>query len=87
MADPADRAGCHPSYHLLILRASFASVQPPTPDDSMLDLIGRVLAALGAGMIITALAFVTLLIGALVNAMVVLIAGPVVDKLVKDKPS
>jgi len=51
----------------------------------MLELVGRVLAALGAGMIISALAFVTLLIGALVNAMVVLIAGPVVDKLVKDK--
>jgi hypothetical protein len=51
----------------------------------MLEIIGRVLAGLGAGMILAALTFVTLLIGVLVNAMVVLMAGPVVDKLVKDK--
>jgi hypothetical protein len=51
----------------------------------MLEAVGRVLAALGAGMIIAALAFVTLLIGALVTAMVALIAGPVIDKVVKEK--
>ena len=36
----------------------------------MLELIGRVLAGLGAGMIISALTFVTLLIGGLVTGMV-----------------
>ncbi len=51
----------------------------------MLELAGRVLAALGAGMILSALLFVTLLIGVLVNAMVVLMAGPVVDKILKEK--
>jgi len=51
----------------------------------MLELVGRVLAGLGAGMILAALTFVTLLIGVLVNAMVVLMAGPIVDKLVKDE--
>ena len=51
----------------------------------MLEIIGRLLAGLGAGMILAALTFVTLLIGVLVNAMVVLMAGPVVDKLVKEK--
>jgi hypothetical protein len=51
----------------------------------MLELVGRLFAALGAGMILTALAFVTLLIGVLVNAMVVLISGPVVDKILKEK--
>jgi hypothetical protein len=52
----------------------------------MLELLGLVLAALGAGMILSALTFVTLLIGVLVNAMVVLMAGPIVDKIVKEKP-
>ena len=51
----------------------------------MLETVGRIFAALGAGGIIGALAFVTLLIGVLVNAMVMLIAGPLVDKLVKEK--
>lgn len=43
-------------------------------------------AALGAALILLALLFVTLLIGALVNAMIVLIAGPVVDRFVKNAP-
>ncbi len=41
-------------------------------------------AGLGAGMILAALAFVTVLIGVLVNAMVALMAGPLVDRFVKD---
>lgn len=52
----------------------------------MLNLIGTVFAALGAGMILFALTYVTLLVGALVNAMVVLMAGPVIDRFVKDQP-
>lgn len=51
----------------------------------MTELLWRVFAALGAGMILAALTFVTLLIGVLVNAMVVLMAGPVVDRFVKEK--
>ena len=50
----------------------------------MLETFGMVFAALGAGMILSALTFVTLLIGVLVNAMVVLMAGPIIDKFVKD---
>lgn len=50
----------------------------------MLNLLGTVLATLGAGMILFALTYVTLLVGALVNAMVVLMAGPVIDRFVKD---
>ncbi len=42
------------------------------------------LVGLGAGMILAALAFVTVLIGVLVNAMVALMAGPLVDRFVKD---
>lgn len=51
----------------------------------MLEILGPVLAGLGAGMILAALLGVTLLIGVLVNAMIVLMAGPVVDKLLKEK--
>ena len=43
-------------------------------------LFGVVFAALGAGMILFALVFVTLLVGGLVNGMVVLISGPLIDK-------
>ncbi|MFN0180478.1 MAG: hypothetical protein ACKVZ0_16890 [Gemmatimonadales bacterium] len=52
-----------------------------------MELAGRVLAGLGAGMILAALTFVTLLIGVLVNSMVVLMAGPMVDKMMKEKAS
>ncbi|MEZ4588462.1 MAG: hypothetical protein R2909_18950 [Gemmatimonadales bacterium] len=52
----------------------------------MLELVGRVLAGLGAGMILAALTFVTLLIGVLVNSMVVLMAGPIVDKVMGEEP-
>lgn len=51
----------------------------------MTELLWRVFAGLGAGMILAALLFVTLLIGVLVNAMVVLMAGPIVDKVLKEK--
>ena len=44
-----------------------------------------IFAALGAGMILFALVYVTLLVGGIVNAMVVLISGPIVDKLVAKK--
>ena len=50
-----------------------------------MELLGRILAGLGAGMILAALTFVTLLIGVLVNSMVILMAGPIVDKFVKDE--
>lgn len=50
----------------------------------MLNVLGIVLATLGAGMILFALTYVTLLVGALVNAMVILMAGPVIDRFVKD---
>lgn len=51
----------------------------------MLPYIGRVLAFLGAAGIISALTFVTLLIGVLVNSMAALMTGPIIDKFVKDK--
>jgi hypothetical protein len=49
------------------------------------ELFGRIFASLGAGMILFALVFVTLLVGALVNAMVALMSGPLIDRLVTRK--
>jgi hypothetical protein len=43
---------------------------------------GVLFAAIGAGAILFALTFVSLLIGVVVNAMGLLIAGPLVDRLV-----
>ncbi len=43
---------------------------------------GIVFATLGAGMILFALTYVTLVVGGLVNAMVALISGPVIDKAI-----
>ena len=50
-----------------------------------MELFGVVFATLGAGMILFALTFDTLLVGALVNGMVVLMSGPLIDKLVARK--
>jgi hypothetical protein len=50
-----------------------------------METIVRIFAALGAGMILFALAYVTLLVGGIVNGMVVLISGPLVDKLLAKK--
>jgi hypothetical protein len=41
-------------------------------------------AAIGAALILFALTYVTLLVGGIVNAMVFLIAGPVIDRFIKD---
>ena len=60
-------------------------VANPQPIVIRMELLGRILAGLGAGMILAALTFVTLLIGVLVNSMVILMAGPIVDKFVKDE--
>ena len=44
--------------------------------------IGVLLATIGASLILGALTFVSALIGVLVNAMIVLMCGPVIDGLV-----
>ncbi|MGE0441398.1 MAG: hypothetical protein AB7L66_15205 [Gemmatimonadales bacterium] len=51
----------------------------------MMVYVGRLFAFLGAAGILSALTFVTLLIGVLVNSMVTLMAGPIVDKMLKEK--
>jgi len=48
-------------------------------------IFGIVFATLGAGMILFALTYVTLVVGGLVNGMVVLMAGPLVDRMLARK--
>lgn len=47
----------------------------------MLYWFGMLFAIIGASAILFALTFVTLVIGGLVNAMVALISGPVIDRI------
>ena len=50
----------------------------------MLNMFFILFAGIGAALILFALAYVTLLVGGIVNAMVFLIAGPVIDRFIKD---
>jgi len=43
--------------------------------------IGVLLATIGATLILSALAFVSALVGVLINAMIVIVAGPMIDRL------
>ena len=51
----------------------------------MFSFVEMILAGVGAGMILVALAFVSTLIGVLVNAMIALFAGPVIDQVLARK--
>jgi uncharacterized membrane protein YgaE (UPF0421/DUF939 family) len=53
----------------------------------MLETVRMLLAGVGATSILFALTFVTVLIGALVTAMVALMAGPLIDRLLSRSPS
>jgi hypothetical protein len=47
----------------------------------MLYWLGVLLATIGASLIIGALTFVSLLIGGLVNGMIILMCGPIIDRM------
>jgi hypothetical protein len=51
--------------------------------------LGVLLASIGATLILSALAFVSTLIGGLINAMIVLVSGPLIDRLLarRDRPA
>lgn len=51
----------------------------------MFNALVVLLAGIGAGLILMALAFVSTLIGVLVNAMIVLFAGEPIDRLLAKK--
>lgn len=55
---------------------------PPANLLSMFDFFFALFAGIGAALILGALAFVSLLIGGLINGMLVLISGPVIDKMI-----
>jgi hypothetical protein len=42
--------------------------------------IGVLLASIGATLILSALAFVSTLVGVLINAMIVIVSGPLIDR-------
>jgi hypothetical protein len=48
----------------------------------MLYWLGVLLATIGAALILGALTFVSALIGGVINAMIVLMAGPIIDNIV-----
>ena len=50
-----------------------------------MNTFGMIFAGIGASAIIGALGFVSLVIGGLVNAMILLMAGPLVDKMLGKK--
>lgn len=43
--------------------------------------LGVLLATIGATLILSALAFVSTLVGVLTNAMIILVSGPLIDRL------
>jgi hypothetical protein len=50
----------------------------------MLYYVGMVMAGVGAGVLITALTFVTLMLTAIIFAMFAFTAAPILDKVFKD---
>jgi hypothetical protein len=50
-----------------------------------MELLGRVFAAIGAGGVLAALTFVSLLIGVLIHGMVILMAGKPIDDYFRKK--
>jgi hypothetical protein len=47
----------------------------------MMYWLGVLLATIGATLILSALAFVSTLVGVLINAMIVIVSGPLIDRL------
>ena len=70
---PSAARSCHP--------AGSAIDYPP------MTFLTTLLAVIGAGLILAALTFVTLLIGVLITAMVALFCGPLVDRLLGEEPA
>jgi hypothetical protein len=66
----------------------YASASPHQPERRMLlYYFGMIFAIIGAGAILFALPFVSTVIGGLINAMITLMAGPIVDKVLARRKS
>jgi hypothetical protein len=50
-----------------------------------MELLGRVFATIGAGGVIAALTFVSLLIGVLIHGMIILMAGKPIDDFLRKR--
>ncbi len=50
-----------------------------------MHLLQLIFAGIGAALILGGLTFVSLVIGGLVNAMIVLISGPIIDKMIEKR--
>jgi hypothetical protein len=50
----------------------------------MVYYIGMIMAVIGAGMLISALTYVTLMLGVVITSMFAFTAGPILDKLFKE---
>lgn len=50
----------------------------------MIYYVGMVLAGLGAGVLLGALTYVTLMLGVVITSMLAFTAGPIIDKVFKD---
>jgi len=50
-----------------------------------MEIIGRIFAIIGAAGVLTALTFVTVLVGILVHGMIIIMAGPIIDGYFKKK--
>lgn len=51
----------------------------------MIHLLYLLFAGIGATLILGALTYVSLLIGGLVNGMIVLLSGPIIDKMIEKR--
>ncbi|HUR93973.1 MAG TPA: hypothetical protein VMY76_05290 [Gemmatimonadales bacterium] len=49
----------------------------------MMYWLGVLLATIGAALILSALAFVSTLVGLLTNAMIVIVSGPLIDRMLE----
>ena len=57
------------------------------PGRLVMSWIGVLLASIGAALILGALTYVSLLIGGLINGMIVLMCGPLIDRMLARRRS
>ncbi|MEP6571043.1 MAG: hypothetical protein ABJD11_00040 [Gemmatimonadota bacterium] len=50
-----------------------------------MEIFGRIFAAIGAGAVLAALTFVSLLIGVIVNGMIILMSGGPIDEILRKR--
>lgn len=76
------RIGCRMFQGRVLYAGSISQVYSGR---QVMDWIVVILAGLGAAMLLTALAFVSTLIGVLVNFMILLFSGPLIDARLPEK--